>query len=223
MDLFNKIFKGISQRFSKSGEEVEYESHKNKKQLLIIDSLIFVILLTIPLRVFPPDFLLIAIYFLLYPYLFLTVRKSAIYHLLISSVIALIWIFIAKDQYGYNLGTLNVLGIHLLPLFTAAAGLFAVYLLYSHWEYILGRQSFFKKMLLFVAFYWTILISFETIVYHVFNIKNLSTVMYAGLPICDCIHAPRWMQISYLSLGPIYFSICELIGLKNPHYIRKKK
>ena len=164
---------------------------------------------------------MIWVYVLLYPYLILTARKSAFFHLHIASIIAILWMLLANNQYGYNIEMLKIFGINSYPLFAWALGLFGAYLLYSHWEHKLKNPSLIKKMLLFVAIYLPILISVETIAYHIFNIKNLSTAIYSGLPFCDCIHAPRWMQISYLSLGPIYFGICEFIGLENPHHIKK--
>jgi len=222
MSLLNKIKNRILQVFSKPEKEVKYEFHKWKKQLIIADNAIYV-LVVILLGVFRPDALMIGVYFMLYPYLFLTARKSAFYHLYVSSLIALIWMLIANTQYGYNREILIVFGLNTFPLFAWAAGLFAAYLIYSHWEHKLKYAGFVKKMILFVAIYWPILISVETIAYHVFNIKNLSAAVYVGLPICDCIHAPRWMQFSYLAMGPIYFGICELLGLENPHHKKRIK
>jgi hypothetical protein len=40
-----------------------------------------------------------------------------------------------------------------------------------------------------------------------------ATFGYPGLPLCDCIHAPRWVQVTYLSMGPIYFGLAEWLGL----------
>lgn len=207
---------------SKSEKKIEYGFHKWKKQLIIVDTLIFVIVILL-LGVFRPDFLMIGVYFMLYLYLFLTARKAAFYHLYVSSLVALIWMLIANGQYGYNQEFITIFGLNVYPFFAWASGLFAAYLIYSHWEHKLKSAGFLKKLILFVAIYWLIIISLETIAYHVFNIRNLSTAVYAGLPICDCIHAPVWMQISYLLLGPIYFGICELIGLENPQHILKEK
>lgn len=216
------IEKEVSEKFLESEKEIKYEFHKWKKQLIIADKIIYVFVVLL-LGVLRPDALMIGVYFMLYPYLFLTARKSAFYHLFISSIIALIWMIIVKNQYGYSREMMAIFGLNSFPLFAWASGLFATYLIYSHWEHILRKQGWLKKMLLFVAFYWPILISVETIAYHVFNIKNLATTAYVGLPICDCIHAPRWVQISYLALGPLYFAVCELIGLENPHHVRRKE
>jgi hypothetical protein len=222
MYLVNKVKEGLSRIFSKPEKEVKYEFHKWKKQLIIADKALYVLVLLL-LGIFHRDALMIGVYFMLYPYLFLTARKTAFYHLYVSSFIALIWMLIANNQYGYNRKMLTFFGLNSYPLFAWAAGLFAAYLIYSHWEHKLHYASFVKKMLLFVAIYWVILISVETIAYHIFNIKNLSTAVYAGLPLCDCIHAPKWMQLSYFALGPIYFAVCEFLGLENPHHIKKKK
>lgn len=220
MKLLYKIKRVISQIFSKSKKEAKYKLHKWKKQLVILDKVVY-LLVVILLGILRPDILMIGVYFMLYPYILLTARKTAFYHLCVSSLIALIWVFIAKNQYGYNKEMLIIFGLNSFPLFAWASGLFGVYLIYSYWEHKFKFVSPIKKIMLFVAFYWPILISVETIAYHIFNIKNLSTAVYTGLPICDCIHAPGWMQISYFSLGPIYFGICELIGLKNPYHKTK--
>jgi len=193
-----------------------------KKQLIIADKALFA-LVVILLGIFRPDALLIGVYFMLYPYLFLTARKVVFYHLYVASVIALIWLLITNNQYGYNREMLLFFGLNTFPLFAWATGLFAVYLIYSHWEHNIERAGFVKKIALFIAIYWPLLIAVETIAYHLLAIKNLTTAQYAGLPICNCLHAPVWMQVSYLFLGPIYFVICELLGLENPHYIKKKK
>lgn len=220
MSLLNKIKNRVSLIFSQSEKEVGYEFHKWKKQLVFADKTISVFIIIL-LGVVRPDVLVIGVYILLYPYLFLTARKNAFYHLYLSSLIALIWMIVTNSQYGYNQEMLTIFGLNTFPLFAWASGLFAVYLIYSHWEHKLKYASFIKKMILFVAIYWTILILVETIAYHIFDIKNISAAIYAGLPICDCIHAQKWMQISYLAIGPIYFGICKLIGLENPHHIKK--
>lgn len=199
---------------------MDFKLHKWKKQLIIADKTLslFIIIL---FSVFRWDLLLIFVYFMLYPYLFLTERKTAINHLYVSSLVALIWVLVANNQYGYNREMLSIFGLNSFPLFAWASGLFAAYLIYSHWEHKIKSANFIKKTALFAVIYWVLLILAETIGYHVLNIRNLSTAAYAGLPICDCLHAPVWMQILYFALGPIYFIICELIGLENPHHVRK--
>ena len=223
MIIFNKIKKSISGIYFKPKKKIKYEFHKWKKQLIIADEIISVaVIALIFLGVFSLDYLMIGVYLLLYPYLFLTARKNAFYHLYVSSIISLIWVFLANSQYTYNKMVLTFLGLNAYPLFAWASGLFAVYMIYSHWEHKIKSISFIKRLGLFTIFYLVFLISVETIAYHFFNIIDIANIAYAGLPICNCIHAPRWMQIVYLVMGPIYFVICELLGLENPHHIKKR-
>jgi len=224
MGSFYNLKKRCLQIFSNSGKEANYEFHKWKKQLTIADEIISLgVILLIFLGVFSLDYLMIGIYFLIYPYLFLTARKNAFYHLYVSSIIALIWVVIANRHYQYGALSLTIFGLNAYPLFAWASGLFAVYILYSHWEHKIKSNSFIKKLGFFVVIYWVLLIFVETIAYHVFNVIDIVNLAYAGLPFCDCIHAPHWMQFAYFLMGPIYFTICELLGLENPHHIKKKK
>lgn len=202
--------------------EIRYEFHKWKKQLVIADIIISIVIFAL-LAIFRPDLLLLVSFFLIFIYLFLTARKNATYHLLVSSIIAFLWVIIARDYYGYNKDMIVLFGINLFPLFAWASGLFMIYIIYSHWEHILKYGGFFKKILLFSAFYIPLLLIGETIAYHLFGIHNIATGMYVGLPLCNCIHAPIWMQISYILMGPIYFIICDFIGLENPHHIKIEK
>lgn len=214
--------------FTKPIKQATSHYHKWHKQLIIIDKVIFALGIIV-LGLFRSDALMIGIYILLYPYLILTARKNNFYHLYVSSFIALIWILIANGQYGYNSKMLTIFGLNSYPLFAWASGLFGIYLIYSHVEPTLKSTSFSKRFLIFVLIYWVLLIVSETVAYHLFHIKNVSASIYAGLPICNCIHAPWWMQISYFALGPIYFTICELLGLEKnakngiKQIVKKKK
>ncbi len=203
-------------------KEIKYEFHKWKKQLLIADKLITALIILF-LGLFSPDYVVIAAFFLVIPYLILTQRKILFYHLMVSSAVALVWMFIAKNEYMYNQDFLTLAGINLFPLFAWATGLFAIYVIYSHYEHILNEQGFVRKLLLFIAFYFPFLIGTETIAYHLFNIHNIAAAAYRGLPICDCIHAPRWMQAAYFAIGPIFFSVCHILKLENPHFRIVKK
>ena len=203
-------------------KEIKYEFHKWKKQLLIADKTI-TILVILFLSLFSPDYVVIAAYFLIIPYLILTQRKVLFYHLMVSSAVALIWMLIAKNEYAYNQDFLIIAGINLFPLFAWATGLFVIYVIYSHYEHIFNEQGFVRKLLLFIAFYFPFIIGTETIAYHLFNIHNIAAAAYPGLPICDCIHAPRWMQAAYLGMGPIFFTICSMLKLENPHFKIPKK
>ena len=192
------------------------------KSKLIIMDLILVFIIVVLLSQLRPDLVMIFFYFLLYPYLLITKRKEMIFYLLISSLVALVWVLFANDQYNYNQKMIKISGLNAFTLFTSATGLFIVSMFYSHVKNYLKTKNKLINFLFFTLFYWLSILAGETIAYHIFHIHNLATVAYAGLPICDCIHAPAWMQISYFALGPIYFLFCVLLGLKNPHHPKNK-
>jgi len=141
--------------------------------------------------------------------------KKLTYHFVVSFLLITVWVIIAKDQYSYNHNFPVIFGINLFPLLIWTVGLFFIYLLYCFFIQYLNQQSFIKNFLLFVTIGWVILIGGETIGYHLFNVKNLANAIYPGLPICYCMHAPPWMQLSYFFLAPIYFMVCYLLGLEN--------
>ncbi len=201
-----------------SSRNIVYKFHKWKKQLLFADKIISVIVLLL-LGLTRPDLLMMSVYILLIPYLYLTKRKNALNHLAIASIVSIIWVVFTNKYYNYNFETLKIFGLNSYLLFAFATGLFAVYILYSHWEHKLRTLN--SKLLLFIVLYWLLLIFVETIAYHVFNIHNIANAIYSGLPLCDCLHAPRWMQAAYFLIGPIYFLICEFLGFENPHFVRK--
>lgn len=201
---------------------IQYEFHKWKKQLLIIDIIISIIVIIL-LGIINADYIVIAVYFLTIPYLIITRRKNSLYHLLIATLVAFVWMIIARNFYGYNQNFISILGINTFPFFAWSIGLFSVYLIYSHYEHILKQKGYARQILLFLIFFIPLLLFIETMGYHVFNIHNLATQQYPGIPICNCIHAPSWMQISYFLLGPIFFIICLILRLENPHHRITKK
>ena len=158
-----------------------------------------------------PISIIALIYFIILFYLLFTKNKK-FYDLMISSALSLVWLFISKSQYGYNQNFTSLANINLFPLFAWATGLFLVYHLYPLKK---NSKNFIEKFLLFIIFYGIILIIAETIGYYVFNIHNIATAMYNGLPICNCLHAPLWMQISYFALGPIFYIIRFIAKPKN--------
>jgi len=195
--------------------------NKWEKELFIIDVLISLIVLIL-IDTIRMDLVMIVAFFFIFPYLILSKRTLAILHLSVAISISLIWNLIAQDYYGYNLNMISIFGINLYPLFAWSLGLFGVYLIFSHIEHKLINQNFLMKFSLFILIFWTLLISVETIAYHIFDLRNLVTSNYIGLPICNCIHAPFWMQLSYLLMGPIYFILCEIFKLKNPNIIKNE-
>lgn len=198
------------------GKNIKYEFHKWKNELLIADKILYFLVIFL-LGLFRPDYVVLAAYLLLIPYILITQRKSLYQHFVLASIIALVWMLIAKDEYRYNRDFLTFAGINIYPLFAWAIGLFGAYVIYSHYEHILGEKGFMRQSALFATFYWPLLIAAESIAYHIFGIRNIAASIYPGLPLCDCIHAPFWMQISYFAIGPVFFALCYLLGLENPH------
>lgn len=163
---------------------------------------------------FTSELFMIAAYFLIYPYIYLTNRVEALRYLVVSTIVALIWVLIANNLYSYSYVVIDVMGISVYPFFAWASGLFGLYIIYTHIQDRLKLRNWRSKLMVFFSLYWPLLIALETIAYHVFDIKNLQTVAYSGLPLCDCIHAPVWMQLSYLALGPLFFIICLITEKK---------
>jgi hypothetical protein len=146
------------------------------------------------------------------PYLILTKRKYLLKNLLLSANIAAVWFIIGHRQYSYNFNYLTISSINFYPFFAWSLGLFGIFLIYSFLAK--KKYEFWKKFILYSSIYWVLLIAFETLGYHVFNIQNLGTAAYSGLPLCNCIHAPWWMQFAYFVLGPIYFSLLYILKLE---------
>ena len=143
-------------------------------------------------------------------------RQSSVFKLahdqfpyfVLAFLVAGVWLFFSKDLSSYNQGFWTFRGFNLFPL---TAWLYYVYIFLEQIliDKVNHSFSFWKRFSIFVLVYVVFLISFESFGYHVLDIKNQATSQYSGLPFCDCIHAPLWMQISYFMLGPIYFMLCE--------------
>ncbi len=146
---------------------------------------------------------------------------SLLLTLMTSFLVALAWMIIARDNYSYGFGFTSVAGINLYPLFAWTIGLFLLYIIHSYYIGKLKKQTFAKKLGLFVLLYWPLLIAFEAIAYHIFNIKNLATAAYPGLPLCGCLHAPLWMQIGYFTVGIVFFLLCYfLMNIVFPKHLK---
>ncbi len=174
--------------------------------------ILLVILIMLLLWFWIPVWTVVLAYIFSFPYLFLTKRRNLLFHLLLASFIAVVWLLIARHEYGYNWVFPVIAGINLYPLFAWAIGLFGVYLLFSHYSH--NASTYLSKLFLFIITYWPLLIAAEWLAFYVWGIHNVATDMYPGLPICNCMHAPHWMQFAYFIIGPIYFSICYLFGLE---------
>jgi len=181
------------------------------KKIYILD-LIIILIFSAGIALLRPDLAIFAAAVFTIPYLLLTKRKHLLKNLLLSANIAIIWFLIGHNQYKYRFNYLAIGELNFYPFFAWSLGLFGVFLLYS--LFTKKHHGFLKKIILYSVIYWILLIAFETIGYHVFNIQDIATASYPGLPICNCIHAPWWMKIAYLILGPIYFSLVHLLKLE---------
>jgi hypothetical protein len=179
-----------------------------------VSDIILIILVNKLLQFINPTLIIFSTYLLLFPYIKFTKRKYLINFLYVSTSLSLIWAIIAQDYYKYQHQTFLIFQLNPYSFFLWAVCLFAIYLLYEHISH--KFKSFFSKILVFSSIYWFLLIIIETAYYHFLNIRDLATSNYPGLPLCNCIHGPLWMQISYLCMGPTYFLVCKLVELKFP-------
>ncbi len=192
-----------------------YHFHRWKRTLTYVDiTLAIIVLLFMPF--IRPDYLMAGVIVFLIFYLHSTHRIVLMYHLLVSFFVSLVWMIISRNYYSYNTEFTVIFGINLFPLFSWTVGIFFLYLVYSHYEHLLHEHTFFRRMNLFAVVYWPLLIFVETIGFHVFNIRN-NEFSYAGLPLCNCLHAVWWMQIAYFVIGLVFFWICYALKLENPH------
>ena len=185
----------------------------SKPFLLAVDALLVTLVVAL-FGIFPADQVVTVAYLSTVLYLVVTKRTNLFLHFAAASAIAALWAYLGRGEYGYNHSYLVVGGVNLFPLFGWAAGLFAAYLLFSHEEHVFRLKGFARQLGLFVAIYWPLLVLAETVAYHVFDIHNVAAAAYPGLPLCDCLHAPVWMQALYFAMGPIYFAICWSLRLE---------
>lgn len=184
-----------------------------RRALQLVD-LLLIAAVFVAFGIFSPDWVVLAAYVAAVAYIAFLRRQDLFLHFAVASVLAAVWAFLGRAEYGYNQPFVVVAGINAFALFGWAAGLFACYLLFSHEERLHRLRGFWRQFGLFLAIYWPLLIAAETLSYHVFDIRNLAAAAYPGLPVCDCIHAPPWMQALYFGMGPAYFVICWALRLE---------
>lgn len=152
------------------------------------------------------DWILLVSWVLVAAYFLLMRRVESLVHQFLATLIAVLWVHFAKEFYGYKIDYLVIFGMNTLPLLAWTLALLGL-------SEVCNNLKLRKKSLYFLVFiltFWFLLILFETIAYHVLEVRNTMTGNYAGLPICDCIHAPTWMKVVYFSMGPIYYSATKL-------------
>lgn len=125
--------------------------------------------------------------------------------LVLSVLFAIVWTYLTRSMYNYNLGFGTVGGLNIFPLVNWTIGLAASYLIFSYILDKLNIKSLPKRFVSFTLLSFLAVIIAETVGYYVLGIHNTGTSAYAGLPICNCLHAPAWMQFGYFALGPLYW------------------
>jgi hypothetical protein len=172
---------------------------------------------------FRPDYVVMVTCILLVPYLYLTKREDLLKHYGLALLISGLWIINARKYYSYNYEFLNIAGITFYPFFSWSAGLLATYLIFEYYRDKIKNKDFRHQFTLYVLVSWILLLFGETVAYHVFDVKNIASVAYSGLPICDCIHAPAWMKIFYFLIGPLFFVISCALGWENSRNNKEKR
>jgi hypothetical protein len=190
-----------------------FDSIRSKYGLLALDIIYMILIVLVGFQI-GADFTILFVFVSVVPYMFVTKRKGMIKQFLISTILALIWILIANDQYGYNQTYLTLFNVNLFPLFAWACGLFGTFIIYSHYKHLFKNKGFPFKLLMYLIMYWPILVGMETLAYHLLDIRNVTTAQHEGLPFLDSMHAPLWMKISYFAMGPIFFSMSYILNLR---------
>lgn len=147
------------------------------------------------------DIILISAWIFAFVYLVLQRRYRSLLHQVMATVLAITWVSFAKNYYGYQADYQKFFGLNSLPLLAWTLTLLCLGELCD--KFNLGSKAY--NFLVFVPAFWFFLILFETAAYHWLGLRNAFTKSYPGLPVCDCIHAPRWMQAAYFSMGPFYY------------------
>jgi hypothetical protein len=156
------------------------------------------------------DMALMAVWVGLLLYLLISGRRHWLSRLIVASVLALVWVAFAREHYAYNHDFLVVAGLNLFPLFAWGNGLFATYVIFRIVAGVLPTLPFAGRFVLFAAVYWALLVTFEILGYHAFDIRDLAVAGYPAMPGLRCMHAPNWMRAAYFALGPAFFLLCEL-------------
>ncbi|MCK9639653.1 MAG: hypothetical protein M0R39_07045 [Prolixibacteraceae bacterium] len=181
----------------------EYSSGTDHRLLLKDLSIAFIVILIFSVFSAHADWVLLGSWLFIFFYLLQKRRIEAFLHLLLATLMASIWVHFAKDYYGYKFDYLVIFGMNSLPLMAWTLTLLGVGEVCNQLPF--KRKIF--KYLIFVPTFWALLILFETVAYHVLEIRNTMTSNFIGLPYCDCIHAPAWMQVVYFTMSPVYYGL----------------
>lgn len=184
----------------------EYSSDSKHRMLLSDLALAFFIILIFSIFKSHADLVLLISWPIIFCYFLLMGRIKALAHLLLATLMAVIWVQFAKEYYGYKYDYLKIFGMNTLPLMAWTLTLMG---LGEMCNYLRFKKKI-HKFLFFVPSFWFLLILFETVAYHVLEIRNTMTGNYVGLPFCNCLHAPTWMKFVYFSMGPLFYGLSQL-------------
>ncbi len=152
------------------------------------------------------DVILLSSWIIIFIYTTITNRYLSLSHLLLSTLIAFCWVFLAQDNYGYNHAYIVVSGMNILPILAWSLGLIGVSEIFNHFR----TKRRLVNFMLFIPLFWILLVLIETYAFHVIEIRDTMSGNTIGLPFCNCIHAPWWMRIVYFTLGPAYYGLTIL-------------
>ena len=153
---------------------------------------------------FRPDFVLLAVWVLMWPYIFISRRKKLLVYFLLSNIIGIGWFILSKNNIHYVRGFLSFRGHQFFVLFGWSLGLVFFKMICDSLKRIFHFTSYLSEYLFFSVLFIAVLLAAESIGYHFFNITNELAVGTAGLPVLDCIHGPAWIKIGYCLTGPLY-------------------
>lgn len=188
---------------------------KKRLLLLIIDlAIVSGIILGISIFSGHADMVLLVSMIIIVCYSLIARRYLSIIHLVLSTTIAIAWVYIARENYGYNHTYITIAGMNILPLLAWSLGLIGVSEIFNHFR---TRRKLIN-FLLFIPVFWILLILIETYAFHVIEIRDTSSGNSFGLPFCNCIHAPWWMRTVYFTMGPVYYGLTQLTDFLTLRY-----
>ncbi len=200
----------------------EYTSNSKHRILLSDLSFAFFIILLFSIFKSHADLVLLISWPFIFIYFLLMRRIKALAHLLLATLMAVIWVQFAKEYYGYKYDYIKIFGMNTLPLMAWTLTLLGLGEVCNHLKFKRKILNF----LIFVPSFWFLLILFETVAYHILEIRNTMTGSYIGLPFCNCLHAPTWMKMVYFAMGPVYYGLTKLADffMKNrfPELLKSK-
>lgn len=176
-----------------------------RKYALLISDILILVLIIAGISIFQghADLVLFSFWFVIVFYALAFKRYKTILHLIISTLIALIWVYSARNNYGYNYTYYTLFGMNLLPVMAWSLGLIGVSEIFNHITF----KRIWLKLIVFIPVFWIQLILIETYAFHMIEIRDTMSGNSIGLPFCNCIHAPWWMRVAYFSMGPAFYGL----------------